>query len=119
MVVAGVGVDHDELVNTVKKWVFNESSLKKLEFVSLFLGSFVCFRYFVDEDPVWEEHPELIKTEKHFLPDDSVAQYTGGIVQVCTIRPALNSVWTVESNIWLRLILNWIILKHVVFTKND
>ncbi|KAK7576236.1 hypothetical protein V9T40_012522 [Parthenolecanium corni] len=61
MVVAGVGIDHDELVNTVQK-------------------------YFVDEDPVWEEHPELIKTEKHFLPDDSVAQYTGGIIQeMCDI----------------------------------
>lgn len=45
---------------------------------------YLHFRYFVDEDPVWEEHPELIKTEKHFLPDDSVAQYTGGIIQVCS-----------------------------------
>lgn len=58
----------------------------------------MCFRYFVDEDPVWQEHSELIKTEKHFLPDNSVAQYTGGIVQVCTVGLFLSRMWTVESD---------------------
>ncbi|KAK3926471.1 Mitochondrial-processing peptidase subunit alpha [Frankliniella fusca] len=56
MVIAGVGVDHDRLVESVQK-------------------------YFVDQKPVWEENDELILPGSSLNVDDSVAQWTGGLVQ--------------------------------------
>lgn len=56
MVVAGVGVDHDTLVEAVH-------------------------RYFVERVPIWQENPELILDPK-LEPDTSIAQYTGGVVKV-------------------------------------
>lgn len=56
MVIAGVGVEHEALVEAVQK-------------------------YFVDEKPIWEEDESLIIPGKQTnLVDESVAQYTGGIV---------------------------------------
>jgi processing peptidase subunit alpha len=58
MVVAGVGVDHDELLTSVRK-------------------------YFVDMKPIWEEDTDLVVPTLNMQVDESIAQYTGGIVQVC------------------------------------
>lgn len=59
IVVAGVGVEHDELVDVVKT-------------------------HFL-KDPVWATQKELV-TDKRYTPDSSVAQYTGGIVkEACDI----------------------------------
>lgn len=58
MVVAGVGVDHNKLCEAVQK-------------------------HFVDKKPIWESDRTLFTPQKNFGVDDSVAQYTGGIVQVC------------------------------------
>jgi hypothetical protein len=57
MVVAGVGVDHSALVESVQK-------------------------YFVDMKPIWEEDPDLSVPTLDMQVDKSIAQYTGGIVQV-------------------------------------
>jgi processing peptidase subunit alpha len=57
MVVAGVGVDHNALVESVQK-------------------------YFVDMKPIWEEDTDLVLPAHNMKVDDSVAQYTGGMVQV-------------------------------------
>lgn len=57
MVVAGVGVDHSALVESVQK-------------------------YFVDAKPIWEEDTDLVIPTLDMKVDDSVAQYTGGMVQV-------------------------------------
>lgn len=57
MVVAGVGVDHSALVESVQK-------------------------YFVDMKPIWEEDPDLAVPTLDMQVDKSIAQYTGGIVQV-------------------------------------
>jgi len=57
MVVAGVGVDHGALVESVQK-------------------------YFVDMKPIWEEDPDLPVPTLDMQVDKSIAQYTGGIVQV-------------------------------------
>lgn len=57
MVVAGVGVEHQRLVEAVQK-------------------------YFVDEKPIWATNNNLIISNKDLVVDDSVAQYTGGLVQV-------------------------------------
>ncbi|XP_026843515.1 mitochondrial-processing peptidase subunit alpha-like [Drosophila persimilis] len=54
MVFAGVGVDHDELVELVRK-------------------------YFVEEKPIWESEPESSVGPKQV--DTSIAHYTGGIVK--------------------------------------
>ncbi|SPP75548.1 mitochondrial-processing peptidase subunit alpha [Drosophila guanche] len=54
MVIAGVGVDHDELVEHVKK-------------------------YFVEEKAIWESEPQSNEGPKQV--DSSIAQYTGGIVK--------------------------------------
>ncbi|XP_022229410.1 mitochondrial-processing peptidase subunit alpha [Drosophila obscura] len=54
MVIAGVGVDHDELVEHVRK-------------------------YFVEEEAIWENEPESKVGPKQV--DTSIAQYTGGIVK--------------------------------------
>ncbi|KAK0172268.1 hypothetical protein PV328_005607 [Microctonus aethiopoides] len=62
MVVAGVGVDHKDLVNSVQK-------------------------YFVDEQPIWEEDSSLNLINKGAnMVDESVAQYTGGLlVEECSV----------------------------------
>ncbi|KAJ8679891.1 hypothetical protein QAD02_015678 [Eretmocerus hayati] len=62
MVVAGVGVDHNKLVEAVQK-------------------------YFVDEKPVWEEDPSLTISDRSTnLVDESIAQYTGGyIMEECNV----------------------------------
>lgn len=57
MVVAGVGVDHGRLCESVQK-------------------------YFVDKKPIWETEKGLFPRNKNLSVDDSVAQYTGGLVQV-------------------------------------
>ena len=54
MVVAGVGVNHDSLVEAVQK-------------------------YFVDKPPIWIENPNLV-LPRNLDVDSSVAQYTGGNV---------------------------------------
>jgi processing peptidase subunit alpha len=62
MVVAGVGVDHNVLVESVQK-------------------------YFVDMKPVWEEDPDLVMPARNMPVDKSIAQYTGGMVQVRLLTP--------------------------------
>lgn len=57
IVVAGVGVEHKRLVEAANK-------------------------YFVEEKPIWELEKNLVVTGKHMSVDESIAQYTGGIVQV-------------------------------------
>ncbi|PSN38074.1 Mitochondrial-processing peptidase subunit alpha [Blattella germanica] len=56
MVVAGVGVDHSALVESVQK-------------------------YFVDAKPIWEQDMDLTAAIRDTKVDDSIAQYTGGIIQ--------------------------------------
>ncbi|XP_069695933.1 mitochondrial-processing peptidase subunit alpha [Periplaneta americana] len=56
MVVAGVGVDHNALVASVEK-------------------------YFVDMKPIWEEDTDLVIPALNMRVDNSIAQYTGGMVQ--------------------------------------
>ncbi|XP_022919631.1 mitochondrial-processing peptidase subunit alpha [Onthophagus taurus] len=56
MVVAGVGVDHENLVEITQK-------------------------YFVNEKPIWEEDKSLFLAPRNISVDESVAQYTGGILQ--------------------------------------
>ncbi|PNF36735.1 Mitochondrial-processing peptidase subunit alpha, partial [Cryptotermes secundus] len=56
MVVTGVGVDHDELLTSVRK-------------------------YFVDMKPIWEEDTDLVVPTLNMQVDESIAQYTGGIIQ--------------------------------------
>ena len=57
MVVAGVGVDHSALVESVQK-------------------------YFVDMKPIWDEDPDLTVSTLDMQVDKSIAQYTGGMIQV-------------------------------------
>ena len=57
MVVAGVGVEHGALVESVEK-------------------------YFMDIKPVWEQDTDLAVSIRNMNVDSSVAQYTGGMVQV-------------------------------------
>lgn len=59
MVVAGVGVDHDQLVEATQK-------------------------YFVDRKPIWHTNSSLMQNTIVVGIDRSVAQYTGGIVKVIT-----------------------------------
>ena len=54
VVLAGVGVDHDDLVNMAEK-------------------------YFITKPPIWREN-NLIDPSKG--ADNSIAQYTGGMVTV-------------------------------------
>ncbi|XP_018903070.1 mitochondrial-processing peptidase subunit alpha [Bemisia tabaci] len=56
MVVAGVGVEHDALLESVNK-------------------------YFVEEKPIWEEDKSLVIPGESYGVDQSIAQYTGGLVQ--------------------------------------
>ncbi|XP_008555589.1 mitochondrial-processing peptidase subunit alpha [Microplitis demolitor] len=61
MVVAGVGIDHNDLVNAVQK-------------------------YFVDERPIWVEDNTLASDKGSYAVDNSIAQYTGGlIVEDCNV----------------------------------
>lgn len=55
-VLAGVGVEHDTLVDLARE-------------------------YFVQNTPIWNENPNLIIKSREGL-DLSLAQYTGGMVQV-------------------------------------
>lgn len=55
MVVAGVGVDHDALVESTE-------------------------RYFVEKKPIWEESP--VALDKNIRVDNSISQYTGGLIKV-------------------------------------
>lgn len=57
MVLAGVGVDHNRLVEAAE-------------------------RYFLEEKPAWETEDGLVIPNKNLSVDESVAQYTGGIVLV-------------------------------------
>lgn len=57
MVVAGVGVEHHRLVEAVQK-------------------------YFVDIKPLWETESDLLINRRNLSCDLSIAQYTGGMVQV-------------------------------------
>nr|CAD7590828.1 unnamed protein product [Timema genevievae] len=57
MVVAGVGVDHDAFVESVSK-------------------------YFLDQKPIWEQDSGLVIPTPGLAIDKSVAQYTGGVVQL-------------------------------------
>ncbi|KAG8225571.1 hypothetical protein J437_LFUL002088 [Ladona fulva] len=61
MVVAGVGVDHNALVESVQ-------------------------RHFEERKPAWEEDSSLLLPVKDLEVDHSIAQYTGGLVQeMCEI----------------------------------
>ncbi|KAL6264631.1 hypothetical protein P5V15_004732 [Pogonomyrmex californicus] len=61
MVVAGVGVEHDDLVHAITK-------------------------YFVDQKPIWEEQPDLILANNANTVDMSIAQYTGGyVLEECNV----------------------------------
>lgn len=61
MVVAGVGVEHDDLVHAVTK-------------------------YFVDQKPIWEEQPDLILPNDANIIDMSIAQWTGGyVLEECNV----------------------------------
>lgn len=55
MVVAGVGVEHSHLVDAVSK-------------------------YFLDGQPIWDTDKDLV-IKGHLGVDNSVAQYTGGVIQ--------------------------------------
>lgn len=57
MIVAGVGVEHNKLCEVAQK-------------------------YFVDQKPIWSTQKGLISKNKNLSIDDSIAQYTGGMVQV-------------------------------------
>lgn len=59
MVLAGVGVNHDALVELAKQ-------------------------FFVGRKPSWEEAPATELTSKKNGKDLSISQYTGGSVLVCT-----------------------------------
>lgn len=54
MVLAGVGVQHEELVEYAQK-------------------------YFVDESPIWKNNSSLVSDAKISHVDESLAQYTGGV----------------------------------------
>ncbi|KAK2585518.1 hypothetical protein KPH14_010164 [Odynerus spinipes] len=61
MVIAGVGVNHQDLVKAVEK-------------------------YFVDQKPIWEEENIVLPDNTKNLVDKSIAQYTGGyILEECSV----------------------------------
>ncbi|CAL1684432.1 unnamed protein product [Lasius platythorax] len=61
MVVAGVGVEHDDLVHAVNK-------------------------YFVDQKPIWEEQTDLILPNNANTVDRSIAQYSAGyVMEECNV----------------------------------
>lgn len=42
---------------------------------------FVACRYFVDQKPIWEENNDLVIPGTSVKVDESVAQWTGGLIQ--------------------------------------
>jgi len=86
MVVAGVGVDHSALVESVQK-------------------------YFVDMKPIWEEDPDLPVPTLDMQVDKSIAQYTGGIVQVRLLM-RVHSENITESSEWSKRHDNTIIQQY-------
>lgn len=60
MVLAGVGVEHQKLVEAAEK-------------------------YFLEEKPIWKTENDLIIPDKDLAVDESIAQYTGGIVLVRSV----------------------------------
>ncbi|KAF5281083.1 hypothetical protein FQR65_LT14858 [Abscondita terminalis] len=77
MVVAGVGLEHSRLVEAVQK-------------------------YFVDTKPIWEMEPEL-KSNRSAV-DESIAQYTGGIIQEdCDIPQFASAGLPILSHVMLGL----------------
>lgn len=61
MVVAGVGIDHDDLVRAVE-------------------------RHFVEDKPIWQDSSLVLNDRGANMVDESVAQYTGGyMVEECSI----------------------------------
>lgn len=44
------------------------------------------YRYFVEEKPIWEMDSGLVLPSEQFKVDNSVAQYTGGMVQVILFK---------------------------------
>ena len=72
MVVAGVGVEHDQLVEYAQVMLKKKWYLLSPSKLSLFL--IFSQKYFVDSKPIWEG-------EKRIIPDGSTAQYTGELFQ--------------------------------------
>jgi len=78
MVVAGVGVEHGRLVETVQK-------------------------YFVDQKPIWE-NGQLSTSIRDFAVDGSIAQYTGGLIKEdCEIPQFASAGLPVLSHVMLGL----------------
>jgi len=76
IVIGGVGVDHQQLVESVQKYINIYRHLFLFSLYSMY-NIFVVFRYFVDEKPIWDnEKLEIINI------DNSIPQYTGGIIRV-------------------------------------
>ena len=65
MVIAGVNVDHDEIVELARK-------------------------YFVNQKTTWIQDNET-------LPDQSVAQFTGGVIVVCLLRTLISHLMKLSS----------------------
>lgn len=57
MVVAGVGVDHQRLVDAT-------------------------YKYFVEKPPIWSTDEKIIQMKQNIPVDNSISQYTGGIIKV-------------------------------------
>ena len=45
------------------------------------LINYCFFRYFVEEEPIWKKDKSLVLKEEIGV-DDSISQYTGGMIQV-------------------------------------
>lgn len=79
MVLAGVGVEHQKLVDVAEK-------------------------YFLEEKPIWEVENGLIIPNKDLAVDDSVGQYTGGIVlEECEIPQFASAGLPVLSHVMIGL----------------
>ncbi|KAK9881117.1 hypothetical protein WA026_014465 [Henosepilachna vigintioctopunctata] len=79
MVVAGVGVEHNTLCRAVQK-------------------------YFVDQKPIWDTKKNLYKSSNLIGIDDSIAQYTGGIVtEECDIPQFASAGLPVLSHVMIGL----------------
>lgn len=80
MVIAGVGVEHQKLVDAANK-------------------------YFVDKKATWETNKDLLSSHnKHLSVDESVAQYTGGLVQEeCNIPQFASAGLPVLSHVMIGL----------------
>lgn len=76
IVIGGVGVDHQQLVESVQKYL-KHCYLRTNNIFTYALHIFTL-RYFVDKKPIWNnEQLEEISI------DNSIPQYTGGIIKVC------------------------------------